>query len=239
MSGHSKWSQIKRQKGVADVKRSTIFTKLGMKITLAAKEMGGDPEMNFKLRLAIEKAKEANMPKDNIDRAIKKGTGELTGGIIEEVIYEGFGPGGAVFLVETVTDNKNRTASELRNIFSKHNGNLGAANSVQWMFERKGVIQIEKNKISDPESVELVCIETGAEDIKNEENMLVVYVDASRLHQAKEQIQKNNIHVSSAEIEFIPKESLNISSDEILAKLHSLAGAIEDFEDVVGCYTNF
>lgn len=163
MSGHSKWSQIKRQKGVADVKRGNLFTKLCNNITIAARLGGGSQETNFRLRLAVDKAKAASVPRDNIERAIKRGTGELGGAQIEEIVYEGYGPGGVAILVETLTDNKNRTAPLIRNIFSKHGGNMGGPGSVAWMFAPKGVIRLEIASLkSSKEDVELAAIDAGA-----------------------------------------------------------------------------
>ncbi|MBU4369471.1 YebC/PmpR family DNA-binding transcriptional regulator, partial [Patescibacteria group bacterium] len=168
MSGHSKWSKLKHSKGALDAKRGTMFTKLGNVITIAAREGGGDLDSNFKLRLAIENAKKANLPKDNIERAIKRGTGELAGGQIEEVIYEAFGPDKTSFIVEALTDNKNRTVASLRRIFNKHGGSLAGQNSVCWMFEKRGILRITdcRLKIDDLEKFQLEAIDLGVEDIK-------------------------------------------------------------------------
>lgn len=239
MSGHSKWSQIKRQKGVADQKRGTVFTKLAHKVTLAAREGGGNPEMNYKLRLVIEKAREANMPKDNIDRAIKRGIGELEGTRIEEVIYEGFGPEGTAFLIEAVTDNKNRTTSEVRSTFSKYGGNLGSANSVQWMFEKKGVIRLFGDTIKNREEAELALIEAGALDIDSSPEGVTVYTLPEQLTTLKAVIEKQGLTPTSAELEFVAKDTVTLPSTEAQEKCQKLFDALETLDDVAAVHANF
>lgn len=239
MSGHSKWAQIKRQKGAADQKRGTLFTKLAHRVTLAARAGGGDPDMNPQLRLAMEKAREANMPKDNVERAIKRGTGELEGVQIEEVLYEGFGPEGAALLVEAVTDSKNRTSADMRNTFADYGGSLGGSNSVQWMFEKKGVIRIAAESSKNQEETELMLIEAGADDIKTEAEGITVYTKSEDFQEMKNALEKQNIHALSAELEFVPKETLTISDPATRQKCQDLLQALEDLEDTVAVHTNF
>jgi len=238
MSGHSKWAKLKHSKGAIDAKKSALFTKLGQAIIIAAREGGGDPDANFKLRLAIERAKKANLPKDNIERAIKRGTGEIKGKQIEEITYEAFGPGGAAFIVEALTDNKNRIATNIRIIFSKHGGNLAGKNSVLWMFNRMGVIRvnsdlIEKNK----EEWELKIIELGVEDFKEEGQELVIYTSPDNLQKFKEIIEKEGIETDSAKIEWIAKEFIDIDEDK-KQKIVAIFEELENDPDVQSYYTN-
>lgn len=240
MSGHSKWATTKRQKAVVDAKRSSAFTKLANVITIAARR-GGDPEMNFSLRLAIDRARDANMPKDNIERAIKRGTGEGGGAAVEELLYEGFGPGQAAFLVETVTDNKNRTAADMRHLFTTHNGSLGASGSVAWNFERKGVVRIgaeeleEKGKTVD--EFELSLIDAGVEDILKEDEGWTLYTAMADLQKVKQFLDSQNIAVASAELEYVPKETKNISADD-KKKIEQFIEALEGNDDVSNYYTD-
>ena len=199
MSGHSKWAQIKRKKGVADVKKGAMFTRLGREIAIAAREGGGDPDANFALRLAVDKARTSNMPKENIERAIKRGTGELNeGGQLEEVMYEGYGPGAAALLVQVLTDNRNRAASEVRHIFTRGGGNLAAANAVAWMFEKKGVITIEG--VKNPDDLELELIDAGADDFKADGNVLEVYCAPEHLKALREALEKRKIPITVGRI---------------------------------------
>jgi len=234
MSGHSKWSTIKRQKGAADAKRGALFTKLGNAITIAAKEGGGDIDSNFSLRLAIDKAKSANMPKDNIERAIKRGTGELDDGKkIEDITYEGFGPDGIAFMIEALTDNRNRTSSSMKHILTKYGGSLGGPNSVAWMFNQIGIIRI--NKIN--EDLELELIDAGATDIKKDEDGVAVFTKPNDLKKVKSFLEQKQINVEYAEIEQIPKDSVNIS-DEIKEKLEKIFAELDEDGDVNNYYTN-
>ncbi|MBT4277240.1 YebC/PmpR family DNA-binding transcriptional regulator [Candidatus Falkowbacteria bacterium] len=240
MSGHSKWSTIKRQKGAADQKRGAIFTKMAKNITVAARDGGGDPDTNFKLKVAIDKARSVNTPKDNIERAIKKGTGELKGDTIEEIVYEAFGPSNSFFVVEALTDNKNRSVSEIRHIFSKAGGSLGGPNSVMWQFERKGVIRIEdyKNKIKDKDELELELIDFGLEDIIIEENDLIIYTKVENFQKTREELDKKNIIVNYAELEYVPKEEKEITDNKEKEKFQKLFEALDDNDDVNNFYTN-
>ncbi len=238
MSGHSKWSTIKRQKEAADAKRGAIFTKLGKMITIAARDKGGDPDSNFSLRMAIDRAKSANMPKDNIEKAIKRGTGELEGGEIQELIYEGFGPAKSQFVIKCLTDNKNRSAAAVRHIFAKHGGSLG---SVAWNFEQKGTIRITNDELKaeniDFDDLELELIDAGAQDIVKEEEGVTIYTDISNLQKVKKFLDSKNVEVESAEIEYIAKENINIG-DEDKEKVEKFIQELEDNEDVADYYTN-
>ncbi len=237
MSGHSKWAKLKHFKGALDAKKSAMFTKLGHAVTIAAKEGGGDLETNFKLRLAIEKARKANLPKDNIDRAIKRGTGELGGEQIEEVVYEAFGPSGTTLIIEALTDNKNRTVSSLRRIFNKYGGSLGSQNSVIWKFEKRGVIRILKEEVNDKlEEIELKVIDLGAEDIKNEEEELVIYTKLDDLERIKKGIE-NDINIEYAEMEWFAKDPLKID-EATQAKIDNISSELDEDQDISDYYTN-
>lgn len=238
MSGHSKWAQIKRQKGVADIKRGNLFTKLANTITVAAKEGGGDPEMNFKLRIAVDKAKQANMPSDNIERAVQRGTGELEGAHIEEVIYEGFGPEGIALVIEAVTDNRNRTAAEIRKILEKHQGNLGQSGSVLWNFEKKGVLRIAQENIKNKEDFELKIIEQGAEDMAEEKEGLTIFSKPDELDKIKKFFQKNNIPLESAEVELVAKNRKKIADKNLVDKLNSLFIELEAHDSINNYYSD-
>ena len=237
MSGHSKWSTIKRKKGVADAKRSNIFAKVSKIVTIAARDGGGDPNTNFKLKLAIDKAKSVNMPHDNINRAIKKGTGELEGGSqIENIVYEAYGPGGAAIIIEAITDNKNRTLSEIKKILSDFDGKLGGEGSVSWMFERKGVIRVA---LSDKkEEIELTAIENDALDIKEKDSSLVIYTAPEKLSNLKEVLEKENVKIESSEVELTVKNSVKVSDKSVLEKVEKLMGELNNHDDVNEIYSN-
>ncbi len=238
MSGHSKWSTIKRAKGAKDAKRGAVFTKLSNLISVAARDKGGDTETNFSLRLAVDKAKAANMPKDNIERAIKKGTGELEGDQIEELYYEGIGPLNSQFIVKCLTDNKNRSAANVRHIFSKYGGSLS---SVNWNFEQKSVISFELKQLKDlhlsEDELELALIDAGAEDIKKEEDLCLVFGLISDLQNLKQVLEKNKLPILSAEIEYLAKEETEISEED-REKIGNFIEALEEDEDVSDFYTN-
>jgi YebC/PmpR family DNA-binding regulatory protein len=238
MSGHSKWSTIKRKKGAADAKRGKMFTKIIKEITLAARLGGGDTEGNSRLRQAILAAKEENMPKDNIDRAIKKGTGELAGAAnYEEVVYEGYGPGGVAVLLEVMTDNKNRTVAEIRHIFSKHGGNLGENGCVSWIFEKKGSILYDKNKVSEDTLIE-ISLEAGAEDVREEENEFAVITDTVFFEDVKRTLDAKGLKYVEARIGMIPKN--NVKLDAVKAEqMLKLMERLEDNDDVQNVYANF
>lgn len=235
MSGHSKWAQIKHQKGTTDAKKGALFTKLANSITIAVKQMGDDPTTNFKLRMAIDQARIANMPKINIERAIKRGTGELDGAKIEEIIYEGFGPQGTALIIETLTDNKNRAVNNIKHILNKYNGNISTNGSVIWTFERRGVIRIANPK---DEETELKIIDSGAEDILKEEGELVVYSKPDELQKIKEGLETRNIKPEYSAIEWVAKEKQDIKDPELKEKLKNLFEELDNCEDVNNYYTN-
>lgn len=242
MSGHSKWAKLKHFKGAIDAKKSAMFTKVGRMITVAAREAGGDPTTNFKLRLAIEKAKQVNMPKENIERAIKRGTGELAGEQIENIIYEAFLPGGAALVIEVLTDNKNRTVASLRRIFNKYGGSLAGQNAVLWMFERKGIMRINMRVYANQEAnfkekIELKVIDAGAEDIKEEGDELVIYTKPEDLQRIKEIIEKENIQIDYAEVEWFAKNPIKISPEE-QKKVDAIFAELDDDPDVNDYYSN-
>ena len=241
MSGHSKWSKIQHKKGKNDKARGNLFTKLSRAITLAAQQGGGDIDMNFSLRLAVQKGKVGNLPKDNITRAIKRGTGELKdGAMLTEALYEGFGPSGVAFLVETVSDNKNRTVSEVKHAFSKYGGSLGANGSVQWQFDRLGVIRVRKELIdglSSWDDVELAFIDAGAKDIKMGPFGVEVYVEASQFQTVLGVLKTVFIEPDESGMEWIAKET--VSCDEATsAKVESLYDALDVLDDVKAVHTN-
>lgn len=239
MAGHSKWAQIKHKKAATDAKRGKLFTKIVKEITVAARLGGGDPEGNPRLRTAIEKAKEVNMPAENIKRAIMKGTGELPGTTYEEVIYEGYGPGGVAVLIETLTDNKNRTVSEIRHIMSKNGGSLGEAGCVSWMFSKKGYILVEKTKV-DEDTLMSIVLDAGAEDMKNdpkEENYEII-VAPENLNSVKKAIEEKNIPVALAEITMLPKSYVPVEGNTA-EQMVKLIDILEDHDDVQNVYANF
>lgn len=236
MSGHSKWATTKRAKAITDAKKGAIFTKLANLITLSAKEKGGDVSTNFTLRMAIDKAKSVNMPKDNIERAIKRGTGELAGDTIEELVYEGFGPAKTQFIIKSLTDNKNRSAAGVRHLLTKYGGSMG---SVAWNFDQKGVIRITKEKFGDAikEDFELEMIDAGAQDIKKEEEGLTIYTNIEDLNKVKDFLDAKNIEVESAELEYVAKEEQKISEEE-QEVLEKFIAELEENEDVSDYYSN-
>ncbi len=241
MSGHSKWHKLKNKKGKTDSARANLFTKLCRNITVAAQQGGGDPEMNFSLRLAVEKARAGNVPKDNIDRAIKRGTGELSDGtVLETILYEGFGPHGTAFLVEAVTDNKNRTVSELKHAFQEHGGSLGGPGSVQWQFMHRGVIRLgaeDVAKIPDIDTFQLSVIDAGAEDILSTSHGLEIRTALDRFQQVLEFVKKAQYEPETAALEWVAKDILSVS-DEDHEKVASLAEVLDELDDVKEVYTN-
>lgn len=239
MAGHSKWAQIKHKKAHADAKKGRLFTKIVKEISVAARLGGGDPDGNPRLRLAIEKAKEVNMPSENIKRAIMKGTGELPGVSYEEYSYEGYGPGGVALLIEVLTDNKNRTVSELRHLMSKYGGSLGEAGCVAWMFEKKGYILVEKGKV-DEETLMSVALDSGAEDMKNDpkEDNYEVITRPEDLNTVKAAIESAGIPVSLAEITMLPKSYVPLD-EKNSEQMMRLIEALEDHDDVQNVYANF
>lgn len=237
MSGHSKWSTIKRKKAKEDAKRGKIFGKLVKEITVAAKLEGGDISANPRLRTAIQTAKEANMPQEHISRAIKKGTGELPGTTYEEVAYEGYGPGGVAILIETMTDNKNRTVSELRHILAKHGGNLGEAGCVNWIFHKKGIIIVKDPNTTEDQLMELV-LEYGAEDITCEESSFEIITEPSGLEQIKNILLQAGICIETAEVTLLPQSTVQLDGKTAAAAL-KLVEKLEEHEDVQNVHANF
>ncbi|MBP7088664.1 MAG: YebC/PmpR family DNA-binding transcriptional regulator [Candidatus Omnitrophica bacterium] len=237
MSGHSKWASIKHKKGAADAKRGRLFTKLIREITVAAKAGGGNPDNNPALRTAITRANDANMPKDNIEKAIKKGTGELPGVNYESCTFEGYGPGGIAIIVEALTDNKNRAAAEIRNIFTKKAANMAGAGSVAWIFTTKGYLLINKSQINEEELFS-IAIDAGAEDIKTSDKNYEVFCDPKDFENIKETFEKKNIKWELAELTKIPNSSIKITGNEA-KQLLSLIEALEEHDDVQKVYANF
>ena len=236
MSGHSKWATIKHKKAATDAKRGSLFTKLIKEITVAARG-GGKPETNPRLRVAIERGKEASMPADNIERAIKKGTGELEGVSYEDIVLEGYGPGGVAFYVEGVSDNKNRTTSEVRTIFTKKGGNMAGAGSVSWMFEKKGYIVISKQSI-DEDKLMSVALDAGAEDMVTEDENYAVKTAPADFFKVKKAIEDSSIKIESAEITLIPKSTVKVTGEDA-KKVLDLVNGLEEHEDVQNVYANF
>ncbi len=241
MSGHSKWHNIQAKKGKADKARSNIFTKMSRMISVAAQQGGGDPMMNFSLRLAIDKAKAVNMPKDNIDRAIKRGTGEDSEGTVyQELMYEGFGPNGVAFLVEVLTDNNNRTVAEVKNAFTKNGGTMGGQGSVKWQFEQKGVIRFTTDKktlIKDWEKAQLELLDAGVLDIKEDENGVELFSAREDFQKMSEVVDKLGIEPDESGLEWIAKETVSLD-EETSAKVENLYNILDELDDVRAVYTN-
>jgi YebC/PmpR family DNA-binding regulatory protein len=236
MSGHSKWATIRRKKGALDAKRGKLFTKLIKELTIAAREGGGDPAGNPRLRLAVDNAKAANMPADNIERAIKKATGELEGTTISELTYEGYGPGGIALLVEVATDNKNRTVAEVRHLFSKHGGNMGESGSVAWMFEKKGIISLPKQNKSEDEVMEIV-LNAGAEDLHTEDEFFEIQTDVESFEPVRKSLLENNLTLDNASLQWIAKNTVNIAGENA-EKMMKLIEGLEDCDDVQNVFSN-
>jgi len=237
MSGHSKWSTIKRKKGVADAKRGKIFTKLIREIATAARTAGGDPDANPRLRLAIEKARAQNMPKDNIERAINKGTGAGDADVYEEVVYEGYGPGGAALLIEVLTDNKNRTVGEVRHVFSRFGGNLGASGCVSYLFEKKGLIQFDREGI-DGDALFEAALEAGAEDVIEGDSSIDIVSPPGDFEQVKQRLTESGFTPAHAVISLEPSTTVELEGKEAETMLR-LADALEDLDDIQSVNANF
>jgi YebC/PmpR family DNA-binding regulatory protein len=235
MSGHSKWAQIKRQKGVADSRRGAMFTKLTREIIIATRAGGPNPDGNFRLRLAIQKARDSNMPKDNIENAIKKGSGAAEGVQISELTLEGYGPAGVAVMVEATTDNRNRTVQEVRSIFSKYNGNMGEAGCVSWMFENLGVVTVETAGI-DPDELALYAIDAGAKDAREDKGLLEIYTDPQEFENVKLAVEKRKKPVS-AEVTMVPKNTMSIPEKDALTTV-KLLEKLEELDDVQRVFSN-
>jgi YebC/PmpR family DNA-binding regulatory protein len=236
MSGHSKWATIKRKKGALDAKRGKLFTKLIKELTIAAREGGGDPAGNPRLRLAVDNAKAANMPADNIDRAIKKATGELEGVTISELTYEGYGPGGVALLVEVATDNKNRTVAEVRHIFSKNTGNMGESGSVAWMFEKKGIITLPKQGKSEDDILE-IALNAGAEDMRTEDEYFEIQTEIESFEPVRRALIDKELTLDNASLQWIAKNTINVAGENA-EKMMKLIESLEDSDDVQNVYSN-
>ena len=237
MSGHSKWSTIKRKKGVLDQKRGKLFSSIGREITISARLFGGDLEANARLRQAVKKAKSINMPSGNIDKAIKKGTGSLDNVSYEEAAYEGYGPNGIAVFIETITDNKNRTVAEIRHVLSKAGGSLGQSGSVAWNFNRMGIILIDESIVSE-DDIFNISIDNDAKDFKVEDGYYKLFFDHSVLYEKIEIIEKIPLEIDSSFVAFIPKDFIKISEQESL-KVESLIDTLDDLEDVQNVYSNY
>ncbi|MGI5836491.1 MAG: YebC/PmpR family DNA-binding transcriptional regulator [Chloroflexota bacterium] len=236
MAGHSKWAQIKRQKGANDIKRGQLFTKLGREITVAARDGGGDPNANFRLRLAVQRARENNMPMDTIERAIKRGTGGGEGSALEEITYEGYGVGGAAIMVEALTDNRNRAAADIRSVFTRHGGSLGETGCVSWLFDNRGVISIDVGG-QDPDELALAAIDAGAEDVKVEDDSLEIYTEPGDLEKVKQTLEANKVAIESAEVSMVPKTTVKLDSKATITVLKMIE-RLEELDDVQEVYSN-
>lgn len=239
MAGHSKWKNIQHRKGRQDAMRAKAFTKISKEIYIAARNGGGDPNTNLSLKAAIQKAKDVNMPNDNIERTIKKATGDLEGITYEEITYEGYGPGGVAVLVEVLTDNRNRSAAEVRHIFSKHGGNLGESGCVSFLFTRKGAITVDRDEYSGSEDdLMLLALEAGAEDIETEDDIFTIYTATEDLEAVRSGIQEQGIPIASAEVTMIPATTVQLTGDDA-AKMLKLMEMADDADDIQNIYANF
>ncbi|MBM7868055.1 YebC/PmpR family DNA-binding transcriptional regulator [Heliobacterium gestii] len=244
MSGHSKWANIKHKKAKVDAQKGKVFTKVGRELIVAARQGGADPNSNFRLKIAIQKAKENNMPNDNIQRAIQRGAGGAEGTNYEELTYEGYGPGGVAIMIEAMTDNRNRTAGEIRHLFSKSGGNLGETGCVSWIFEPKGVIRLDASPEASGKAVEedelmLVALDSGALDIAMEEDEAEVYTLPEELETVRQALVDAGYALLSAESTLVPQNTMEVTDKEVAAKLIKLMDALEDHDDVQNAYANF
>jgi len=236
MSGHSKWSTIKRKKGAEDAKRGKIFTRLARDIMLAARSGGGDPDSNPTLRTAVDKARAANMPKDNIERAIKKGTGELAGGDLEEITYEAYGPHGIPILIKCLTDNRNRTLADIRKVFNRQGGNMAEAGAVSWMFDTRGYITIDRTEQHDPDEVFMMAVDAGADDVEISDDLFEVYTSPDSLHAVKTDLTEQGLVIDEAELTPFPKNEIDLDSKETL-QVMGVIEALEDLDDTQQVYS--
>ncbi len=241
MSGHSKWAQIRRSKGVNDARRGQLFTRLGREIVVAVREGGsGDPNANFRLRMAVQRARDANMPLDNIERTIKRALGGGEGSQLEEITYEGYGPGGTAMLVQTLTENRNRTVAEVRNAFNRNAGNMGESGSVDWLFENKGVIEVELQG-HDPDELSLEALDMGADDVEPvgaDDETLIIYTDPSDLEKVRQALEAKKYNVVKAESTLIPKSKITLTDEKVAYQVMRLVEKLEDLDDVQNVYTN-
>ncbi|UCC97844.1 MAG: YebC/PmpR family DNA-binding transcriptional regulator [Phycisphaerales bacterium] len=238
MSGHSHWAGIKYKKAAADAKRGKVWSKIARMIIVAAKQGGGDPAANLSLRYAIDKAKAANMPKDTIEKAVKKGTGELEGTSFEEVLYEGYGPGGVAIMVEALTDNRNRTGPEIKRLFEKHGGSLGTTGCVNWMFTKKGLITVNTANTDEEQLLE-IALNAGADDMQNTGEVFEITCEPGAYEQLKSTLQEKEIATEVTEISMVPQNTIDIGDDHTAKRILSLMEAFEDHDDVQNTYANF
>lgn len=236
MSGHSKWAQIKRQKGVTDFRRGQLFTKLGREITVAARQGGSDPDANFRLRLAVQHARESNMPSENVDRAIKRGAGGAEGAELHEITYEGYGPGGTAIMVDVLTDNRNRSAAELRATFTRAGGNLGESGCVAWLFDSRGIITVNADGTT-AEEIELAAIDAGAEDVKSEDGVVEITTAPSDLETVRRSLTEQKVPIISAEVTMVPKTTVELDTKEG-GQAVRLLEKLEELDDVQRVYSN-
>lgn len=238
MSGHSKWHNIQAKKGKADAARGAIFTKIGREIAIAVRDGGANPESNGKLRDVIAKAKANNMPNDNIQRSIKKASGELSNVVYEQITYEGYGPGGVAVIVDTITDNRNRTASDVRHCFAKNDGNLGTTGSVGFMFDEKGVLVVDRAPGSDEDEMMMTVLDAGAEDMKTLDDVYEIYTAPNDFHNVREALEGQGLTFLSAEVQKLPQNTVAIPDEETLQKVQKLLEMLEDNDDVQNVYHN-
>jgi len=239
MSGHSKWSTIKRKKGVADARRGQLFTKLAREIIIVVREGGANPEVNFRLRLAVQKARDNNMPLENIERAIKRGSGETDGASLVEMVLEGYGPGGTAILVQALSDNRNRTLQDIRNLFSRHNGSLGENGCVAWLFDSRGMITIDSGNL-DSEELALQAIDAGAEDVRIEDTHIEIYTAPEELEKVREALEAKNLQVASAELSMVPRTTVELEEKAAIQAM-KLLDKLEELDEVqnVSCNADF
>lgn len=237
MSGHSRWAQIKRKKGKTDVQRGKLFSKILREITVAARNGGGDPKANMRLKSAMESAKEANMPQENIKRAIQKGTGELPGEAYEEISYEGYGPAGVAVMVRVLTDNRNRTAPEIRHVFEKHGGHLGSSGAVAWMFERKGLVQVDAEKIGEDDLL-AAALDAGAIDMKRIEKVFEITTAPGEMDAVRAALERGHVPVLGAEVSYVPQSTVRVEGKDAPVVLR-LIEALEELDDVQAVYANY
>ena len=241
MSGHSKWAQIRRSKGVNDARRGQLFTRLGREIVVAVREGGGgDPDANFRLRMAVQRARDANMPMDNIERTIKRASGGGEDLNLEEITYEGYGPGGTAIVVQTLTDNRNRTVADVRNAFNRNAGNMGENGCVDWLFENKGVIEVELEG-HDPDELSLEAIDMGADDVEPvgaDDTTLTIYTDPSEMEKVRQELEKQKYTIVKAETTLVPKTKTELTDEKVAHQAIRLIEKLEDLDDVQNVYTN-
>lgn len=238
MAGHSHWAGIKHKKAIIDARRGKLWSKLARMIIVAARQGGGDPEMNLALRYAIEKARAANMPKDTIEKAVKRGTGGLEGASYEEVVYEGYGPGGVAIMVEVLTDNRSRTAPEMKKVFERHGGSMGASGCVSWMFSKRGLITVSTSAVDEDRLLEL-ALSAGAEDMKASGDVYEITCEPAQFSSLRKSLEDAGVPLNVAEIAMVPKTSVSVTDPSVAKKVIELMEAIEDHDDVQNAYSNF